>query len=269
MAPGRTVLGLDRPNRPSGGRGPRSARGSCDGLEGVRVGGSRAGRDAGEQRCHCSTSPSRAGWGCVPFPLAPAPSAQALLCARAAAAARSCGARSRAEVPPMRSVSPGRPGAVGLWMLLTPGIAGSGPGTEAPQPRWGRWGLCGPHLGQPPVPAAPYPAVHWALSLGSGTGAATGVRNAQLCGRFSAYAMCPTAPGPTAAPVPGPVVQGGGGDPSALFLGSTQPVPAPPSPNGPGAAPQTALSPAAAARPPPSPPPANSHPEKLRSSQQM
>lgn len=81
-----------------------------------------------------------------------------------------------------------------------------------------------------------------------------GVRNAQLCGRFSAYAMCPTAPGPTAAPVPGPVVQGGGGDPSALFLGSSQPVPAPPSPNGPGAAPQTALSPTAAARPPPSPP---------------
>lgn len=74
----------------------------------------------------------------------------------------------------MRSVSPGHPGAVGLWMLLTPGIAGSGPGTEALQPRWGHWGLCGPHLGQPPVLAAPYPAVHWALSLGSGTGAATG-----------------------------------------------------------------------------------------------
>lgn len=59
----RTVLGPDRPNRPSGGRGPRSPRGSCDGLEGVRVGGSRVGRDAGEQRCHCS--PGRVGWSCV------------------------------------------------------------------------------------------------------------------------------------------------------------------------------------------------------------
>lgn len=197
----------------------------------------------------------RPGWVelCVPFPLAPTPSVQALLCARAAAAARSCGARSRAEVPPVCSVSLSCPGAVGLWMLLTPGTAGSGPGTEAPRPCWEHWGLCGPHFGRPSVPAAPYPAVHWGFyPWPQAQVLPRGLERSALGG--SQYMQCVRwAPAPLQRLCQALWCGMAAGTPLSYFWAAPGPVPVPPSHHGPRAAPQTALSPAAVAGPPPSP----------------
>lgn len=85
------------------------------------------------------------------------------------------------------------------------------------------------------------------LSLAPGTGAATG-SGTLSSGWFSVYAMCLMGPGPTAAPVPGPVVRDGSRDPSVLFLGSTRPRSGPPIPPWPQSCPPNSPEPGSGRR---------------------